>query len=68
MPKYRNEKRLEEIIASGKALTALSRRLILQGESWEVASKGLEPYVSDWEQSVKSTGCREGCAPQAPAG
>ncbi len=53
MPKYRHKRRLEEIIASGKALTPLSRYLILQGESCEEASQGLESYVSDWEQSVK---------------
>lgn len=53
MPKYRNKKRLEEIIASGKELTPLSRHLILQGESYEEASQGLAPYVSGWEQSVK---------------
>jgi len=53
MPKYRNKQNLKRIIASGKGLNPLTRHLILQGHSYEEAMEGLEPYVSDWEQSVK---------------
>jgi hypothetical protein len=53
MPHYRDKQRLKAIIANGKELNSLTRYLILQGSSYEEASKGLEPYVSWWEQSVQ---------------
>lgn len=53
MPKYRNKQRLKKIIASDKKISSLTRHLILEGYSYEEASRGLEPFVSWWERSVK---------------
>ncbi|MBN1830184.1 MAG: hypothetical protein JW884_13720 [Deltaproteobacteria bacterium] len=53
MPKYRHKQNLKRIIESGRELGPLSSHLILQGRSYDEAMKGLEPYVSHWEESVK---------------
>lgn len=53
MPKYRNKQRLKKIITSGKKINSLTRHLILEGHSYEEAVRGLEPFVSWWERSVR---------------
>lgn len=54
MPKYRYKQRLKEILASGKKVNSLTRYLLLEtGYSYEKAIKGLEPFVSEWEERAK---------------
>lgn len=44
---------LKKLISEGKEIDPLTEYLILQGESYEEAQKGLEPYVALWEQSAE---------------
>ncbi len=53
MPRYRNKQRLKEILARGKEVNSLTRYLILEeGCSYDEAIKGLDPFVSEWEDLV----------------
>jgi hypothetical protein len=51
MAKYANKRKLK-VLNGKKCLSSLDQFLILEGYSYQEAEKGLEPFISLWEESI----------------